>query len=66
MNFGFPISPPIFSDSLASEHIIGLGFEPRQRFQGCCDALSSKPKATTLNVAMTMTFLLSVSGESLD
>ena len=65
MSFGFSISPPVFSGSLAPEHISGLGFDPRQRFQGCCDALSSKPKATMSNVAMPMTFLLSVSAESL-
>lgn len=60
MSFGFHVSPPIFSESLAVEHITGLGFDPTRRFQRGCAALSS------LNVTMTMTFLLSVSGKSLD
>lgn len=65
MSFGFSISPPVFSGSLAPEHISGLEFDPRQRFQGCCDALSSKPKATVSNIAMPMTYLLPLSAKSL-
>lgn len=66
MNFGFSISLPVILGSLPSECIIGLWFDPRQTFQGCCDALSLKPMVTTSNVAMTMASLLSISGKPLD
>lgn len=52
------MSPPVISGSLAPEHISELGFDPTQRFQGCCDAVSSKSKATKSNVLMIVTFLL--------